>query len=48
MTLQDQDALSPQELEERFDLLAADAREYAVFLVSPEGRILCWNPGAER
>ena len=42
------DALSNQELGERFDLLAADAREYAVFLVAPDGQILCWNPGAER
>ena len=42
------DALSSQELGERFDLLAADAREYAIFLVAPDGQILCWNPGAER
>ena len=48
MTLQDKNVLSAQELEGRFDLLVADAREYAVFLVAPEGRILCWNPGAER
>ena len=42
------DVLSNQELGERFDLLAADAREYAIFLVAPDGLILCWNPGAER
>src|SRR5437763_1772595 len=40
--------LSPRELEERFDLLVADAREYAVFIVDPGGKLLCWNPGAER
>ncbi len=40
--------LSPQELEERFDLLATDAKEYAVFLMGLDGRLLCWNAGAER
>ena len=33
---------------ERFDLLAADAKEYAVFLVGLDGNLLCWNAGAER
>ncbi len=42
------DALSVQERGERFDLLAADAREYAVFLIGTDGQIRCWNPGAER
>lgn len=40
--------LSTQELEERFDLLATDAKEYAVFLVGLDGRLVCWNAGAER
>jgi hypothetical protein len=40
--------LSPQQLGERFDLLAADAREYAIFLLGQDGRFLCWIPGAER
>jgi PAS domain S-box-containing protein len=40
--------LSSQEMAERFDLLATDAKEYAVFLVSLEGQLLCWNAGAER
>ncbi len=40
--------LSPQQLAERFDLLAADAKEYAIFLLGQEGRLICWNPGAER
>jgi PAS domain S-box-containing protein len=40
--------LSAQQLTERFDLLAADAREYAIFLLDREGRLICWNPGAER
>ena len=40
--------LSAQEIEDRFDLLATDAKEYAVFLVGLGGHILCWNAGAER
>src|SRR5688500_20393525 len=40
--------LSAQEVGERFDLLVADVREYAIFLVSRSGHIRCWNPGAER
>lgn len=41
-------ALSRQEAAERFDLLVADVREYAVFVVAQDGTIMCWNPGAER
>jgi PAS domain S-box-containing protein len=41
-------SLSAQQLEERFDLLAADAKEYAIFLLSKDARLICWNPGAER
>src|SRR3954468_17177787 len=48
MTESGDHTLSPRELEERFDLLVADAREYAVFIVDPGGKLLCWNPGAER
>ena len=40
--------LSSQEEEERFDLLATDAKEYAIFLVGLDGHLLCWNAGAER
>jgi len=40
--------LSPQQLDERFDLLAADAKEYAIFLLGPDGNLLCWNAGAAR
>ena len=24
-----------------------DAKEYAVFLLGLDGRLICWNPGAE-
>ncbi len=44
---ENQIGLSSQELAERFQLLAADAREYAIFLVGLDGHLLCWNPGAE-
>jgi PAS domain S-box-containing protein len=40
--------LSPEELGQRFDLLVADAHEYALFLMGPDGHVRCWNPGAER
>ena len=48
MTLTNDGALSRKEVDERFDLLVADVREYAVFVVAPDGTIMCWNPGAER
>ena len=40
--------LTHRQMSERFDLLAADAKEYAVFLVGLGGHLLCWNAGAER
>lgn len=40
--------LLPAALAQRFDLLAADATEYALFLTDTDGRLLCWNVGAER
>jgi len=48
MTATEATRLSPQELGEQFDLLVADVREYAISLISPEGFVRCWNPGAER
>lgn len=39
--------LSPQQLSERFNLLAADATEHAIFLLGEDGHLICWNPGAE-
>lgn len=40
--------LSSEEMGERFDLLATDAKEYALFLMGLDGKILCWNAGAEQ
>jgi len=34
--------------EERFRLLIDGARDYAIFILDPEGRVATWNPGAER
>ena len=47
MSSHDPSRLSSQEEGERFDLLAGDATEYAVFLVGLDGKLLCWNAGAE-
>jgi len=33
---------------ERFDLLATGAKEYAIVLMGLDGRLICWNVGAER
>lgn len=48
MTADQPSQLSPQELDERFELLVTDAKEYAVFLIGLDGNLLCWNAGAER
>jgi PAS domain S-box-containing protein len=34
--------------EERLRLLFESVQDYAMFMVSPEGRVESWNPGAER
>ena len=48
MTADDSSPLSSQEMGERFDLLATDAKEYALFLVGLGGHVVCWNAGAVR
>ena len=40
MKLTNDDSLSRKEVEDRFDLLIADVREYAIFVVAPDGTIL--------
>jgi PAS domain S-box-containing protein len=37
-----------RESEERFRLLVEGAKDYAMFLMDPQGRIIHWNGGAER
>jgi PAS domain S-box-containing protein len=34
--------------EERFKLLVASVRDYAIFMLDPNGLVLTWNAGAER
>jgi PAS domain S-box-containing protein len=34
--------------DEMFRLLIEGVKDYAVFLLDPEGRVVSWNPGAER
>jgi PAS domain S-box-containing protein len=34
--------------EERFRLLVESVRDYAIFMLDPEGRIVTWNAGAQR
>jgi PAS domain S-box-containing protein len=48
MTASETTRLSPKEVGQRFDLLVADVREYSIFLMDLDGRVRCWNPGAER
>ena len=45
MTTDDETRISSQELGERFDLLATDAKEYAVVVTGLDGKLLCWNTG---
>src|ERR1700687_636206 len=42
------DDLSLQQVAERFDLLVADAKEYAIILLGEDGQLICWNAGLER
>jgi hypothetical protein len=42
------DAENLLQSEERFRLLVQSVRDYAIFMLDPEGRVLTWNAGAER
>ncbi|MGE5149160.1 MAG: PAS domain S-box protein, partial [Rhodospirillaceae bacterium] len=37
-----------RESEERFRLLVEAVKDYAIFLLDADGRVVSWNPGAER
>ena len=37
-----------RESEERFRLLVEGVKEYAIFMLDPDGRVVTWNAGAER
>src|SRR5439155_25478788 len=34
--------------EERLRLMIENVKDYAIFLLDPQGRVASWNPGAER
>jgi PAS domain S-box-containing protein len=34
--------------ERRYQLLIEGVRDYAIFMLDPDGRVISWNPGAER
>lgn len=36
------------ETEERLRLLVENVTDYAIYMLDPEGRVVTWNPGAER
>src|SRR5438477_576366 len=36
------------ENEERFRLLVEGVRDYAIFMLDPDGHVVSWNAGAER
>jgi two-component system CheB/CheR fusion protein len=42
------DKARARESEERFRLIVENVREYAIFMIDPEGTITSWNPGATR
>ena len=37
-----------RDAEERFRLLIESVKDYAIFILDPDGRVSTWNPGAER
>jgi PAS domain S-box-containing protein len=37
-----------EETERRFRLLVEGVREYAIYMLDPDGHVVNWNPGAER
>jgi PAS domain S-box-containing protein len=39
---------APREDEEHFRLLVQGVKDYAIFMLDPQGRVVSWNPGAER
>ena len=41
-------AANPREIEERFRILVESVRDYAIFILDPDGKVATWNIGAER
>ena len=47
-TAQRQAQQALRETEERFRLLVDGVKDYAIFMLDPDGRVISWNAGAER
>ncbi|MCL1469832.1 PAS domain-containing sensor histidine kinase [Argonema antarcticum] len=43
---QEKEAL--QESEERYRLLVESVKDYAIYMLDPDGHVISWNPGAQR
>jgi PAS domain S-box-containing protein len=43
-----EDPGAPRQSEERFRLLVEGVKDYAIFMLDPQGHVLTWNAGAER
>jgi PAS domain S-box-containing protein len=43
-----QESSDRQQADDRFRLLVESVRDYAIFIVDPDGRVVTWNSGAER
>src|SRR5579864_2503790 len=48
ITQRQQTELRLQQSEERLRLLIEEVKDYAIFMLDPEGRVASWNKGAER
>src|SRR5581483_11177908 len=48
MTTNIRESEQPRASDERFRLLVESIRDYAIFMLDPEGYVLTWNAGAER
>src|SRR5215216_7693950 len=46
--MEEQKAISIADPDQRFRLLIDSVVDYAIYMLDPEGRIVSWNPGAQR
>ncbi|MBD2181634.1 PAS domain S-box protein [Planktothrix sp. FACHB-1355] len=48
ITASKQEKQALQETEERYRLLVESVKDYAIYMLDPQGHVISWNPGAER